>query len=429
MHCRATVPPRSRWRSVNPYGRSLLTAARDPADHRSASFCLAHAFDPSGKGAFAQAVDVRQAELWKPSSIDMYDLVLLTNVRDFPVGASADGKTVYPHLEALEAYVRGGGGLGIFLGPDVSADFYNGPFFGDGRGLCPVQLAPAAPPYPEPAKFVRFDPQSIGAVPMLRIFTGRSQRFAELVRFYVFAPVTMVAAISSEETGPATVLARFDDEAGSPAVIQRSYGRGTVVFWTTAADTQWSNWPKDLSFLPVMNDMAWELVRPARDDLVGVAGQRITYPLPGRLQEATAATLRTPAYPEEDIVTLDLHHDGQNRIAEFADARHAGIYAMTLSLPDRSEQVLYFSRRVDPGESDLVKATEAQIKAAVDRDYRYVPNLAVNDTGAEEEAPQKAFWWVFMAILLAVLAAWRVSSPSDSGTTSPASEVHWRARA
>lgn len=382
----------------------IVDGSSNPRDRKSASFCLAHAFDPSGEGAFAQAVDVRQAELWKPSSIDMYDLVLLTNVRDFLSSTDASGKTAYPHLRALEEYVRAGGGVGIFVGPNVSADFYNGPFYSEGRGLCPAQFAPQSFPEPDPTKFVRLDPQSIGPVPMLRIFTGRSRRFAELVRFYVFAPLQAVSRVTSEEAGPVTVLARFDDEASSPAVLQRTYGRGTVVLWTTAVDTRWSNWPKDLSFLPVMNDMAWELVRPARDDFVATVGERISYALPGRLQEATAASLRTPAYPEEDIVTLDMHHDGQNRIAEHADARYAGIYEMTLSLPDRTEQVVYFSRRVDPSESDLVKATEAQIKAAVDRDYRYVPDLAAKGTAAEEEAPSKAFWWVFMVLLLGVIA-------------------------
>ncbi len=382
----------------------IVDGSADPRDRKSASFCLAHAFDPSGKGAFAQTVDVRQAELWKPSALDTYDLVLLTDVRGFPSVPGADGAPQYPLLKALEDYVLAGGGLGIFVGPDVSTEFYNGPFYAGGKGLCPVQLAPVPRADPDPAVYVRLDPQTIGAVPMLRIFTGRSQRFAELVRFYAYASAQTVAVAASEDAGPVSVLARFDDEQRSPAVLQRSYGRGTVVFWTTAADTRWGNWPKDLSFLPVMNDMAWELVRPAQDEFTGTVGQRIGYTLPGRLQEATAAALRTPAYPEEDIVSLELRHDGQNRVLEFADARYAGIYAATLALPDRTEQVLFFTRRVDPGETELAKATEAQIKAAVDRDYRYVPNLAVTDMGADEQTPRKSFWWIFMAILLGVLA-------------------------
>ena len=382
----------------------IVDGSPDPRDRKSASFCLAHALDPSTEGTFAQVVDVRQAELWKPSSVDMYDFVVLANIRDFPATSGEGGKTVYSHLEALEKYVRDGGGLGVFVGPNVSADFYNGPFFADGRGLCPARLLAEAYPEPDPKKFVRFDPLTIGPAPMLRIFTGRSRRFADLVRFHVFAPLQSVSAVSSDVAGPVEVLARFDDDGGSPAVLQRTYGQGTVVFWTTSAGTDWSNWPKDLSFLPVMNDMAWELVRPARDDFTGVAGQRISYALPGRLQEATSALLKTPAYPEEDIVTLDIHHDGRNRVVQFADARYAGIYEMSLSLPDRTEQKIYFTRRVDPTESGLERATEGQISAAVDREYRYVPNMAVKETGAEEEAPRKAFWWIFMAILLVVIA-------------------------
>jgi hypothetical protein len=380
----------------------IVDGSPDPDAAGSASFCLAYALDPSAKGAFAQSVEVRQSEMWKPSGLGAYDFMVLTNVRDLPVSHES-GKESYPHVRALEEYVRNGGGLGIFLGPSVSAEFYNGPLYADGRGLSPAKISVKPYPEPDPASYVRLDPRSIGGDTMLRIFSGRGERFSRMIRFYVFASVDEVSPVSSVTAGPVSVLARFEDKAGTPAVLRRAYGRGTVLFWTTSADTKWSNWPKDLSFLPVMNDMGWELARPADESYVDTVGTRILYSLSARLSEATAATLKTPAYPVEDVQSLPMHHDGRQRLVTYADVRVAGVYELAFTLPDRSEQKVFFARRVDQSESDLTKASEGQVRAAIDRPYRHVGDLAVKEASAEQEAPRKALWWLFVAMLLGVL--------------------------
>jgi hypothetical protein len=132
-------------------------------------------------------------------------------------------------------------------------------------------------------------------------------------------------------------------------------------------------------------------------------GRRLSYALPARLAEATAVTLKTPAYPLEDVQSLPALHDGRQRVVTHADTRAAGIYELLFTLPDRSEHKVFFARRVDPRESDLAKATEAQMRAALDRPYRYLGDLAVREAAAEEEAPRQALWRVFLAILLGVL--------------------------
>ena len=43
-------------------------------------------------------------------------------------------------VETLEAYVQGGGGLAIFVGPDVNTGFYNQALYKDGKGLLPAPL-------------------------------------------------------------------------------------------------------------------------------------------------------------------------------------------------------------------------------------------------------------------------------------------------
>jgi hypothetical protein len=75
---------------------------------------------------------------------------------------------------------------------------------------------------------------------------------------------------------------------------------------------------------------------------------------------------------------------------------------LTFSLADRTEQKVFFSRSVDPRESDLNRMTESDVKAIVGRPCRYTANLAV-ETDVSDKTPTKAFGWIFAAALLAVL--------------------------
>lgn len=75
-----------------------------------------------------------------------YTCVLVLNVPAVPEAAAKN----------LEAYVRDGGGLGFFLGPDVKPAEYNKTLYADGNGLFPVPLPdqPSAV-VPEEVKLVR----------------------------------------------------------------------------------------------------------------------------------------------------------------------------------------------------------------------------------------------------------------------------------
>lgn len=75
-----------------------------------------------------------------------YTCVLLLNVPTFTEAA----------VKNLEAYVRDGGGVGFFLGPDIQPAVYNRLLYADGAGLFPVPLPdqPSAP-VPDDVMIVR----------------------------------------------------------------------------------------------------------------------------------------------------------------------------------------------------------------------------------------------------------------------------------
>jgi hypothetical protein len=375
----------------------VLDGGSNPSDPASASFALARALDPSGKAAFGRRVDVQSAENWNPGSLSAYDVAVMVNVRDFPDSRDADGKPVCAALDALDGFVREGGGLAIFAGDRLNADFYNTRMHADGKGISPllVSAAPVAPP--DEKRFVRLNPQSVKDEPMLSVFSSRGVNFSRFLRFYAHLP----AEKPRDEAGAPVVLAEFDN--GAPAVCRRSHGKGWVVMWYTSADTKWSNWPADLSFVPVVNDMAWTLARRTENAFADATGRAIGYTLPARLSAALSASLKTPLFPAEDIQSLALTSTAKDKAVLYPHPVDAGVYELTLLLADQSEHRVLFSRHTDPRESEPARVSESDLRVAIERPFAFVPDLATSSQEAEEGGRMQAWWWLFLVVLAAVL--------------------------
>jgi hypothetical protein len=383
----------------------------------SGGFFLLHALDPSGgKAMFRQKVDVVSPGGFGEADLGGHDLVILNNVRDLPAGADANGVSSHPLVAALERYVREGGGLVIFAGDRVNVPFYNGPMYAKGSGLSPLPLAGLTPPRPDGKQFVRLRPDSIAPDPMLRIFKGRTEKFSQLVRFYACQPVEQAKEPPVLQAGVRApqVLAEFDGGGFCPAVVRRAMGKGTVLMWYAGLemhqdrpDRTWTDWPKDPSFLAVMNEMAWSLAASGSQEVDGQVGQPIVYELPSALASAAAISLKTPLYPNDDVRTLQARVDEKRRtkVVEYPAAAQAGVYEMELTLSDGGRKRLLFSRHIDPEESELEKVGEGDLKRSLDReglDYR--GNLAAAKDRAVETAPKKDFWRLLLALAAAVLA-------------------------
>ena len=363
-----------------------------PSARGSAAFCLAHAIDPSGQGTYGQRVETLELQSLGEGDLDGYDAVILANVGRFPAGRDDSGRTVYPQLAALQRYVHSGGGLAVFLGDRTDFDFAREVL--QPPGLCPLRLIETVPPLPDGKSYVRISPDSVAADPMLRLFAGDGEKFTRLVRFHGY--------IKAAETDSAEVLARFDDKDRSPAVVRTAAGKGTVVVWCTSPDIRWTDWPKDMSFLGVINDMTWQLIRRRDDALDGPVGRPLTLAIPPELADASV-TLKTPAYPAEDIQTLQPRGQGRQRTVEHAPALHSGLYEMLFALPDRSTRTVWFSRGIDPAEGNLDKATEQEIAAAVGLPHSYHGNLAVQSAVEREPGQRRSYHWIFLAMLMGVL--------------------------
>jgi hypothetical protein len=366
----------------------------------SETFYLLRAMDPSADKSYGNSIDVVPADRLIEMGLDNYDAVIMANVGDLQT----------PAVQALEKYVRAGGGLAIYTGDRVSRDFYRELYAG-GAGLCPVLLGMNVADTARREKYYRLAADSIAEDFVMRSFQGKRANFTKLVRFFGLSLVEEIApAAPSSGLAPARVLARFDNSdtnpANTPAIVARSYGSGTsagtVMAILSSADKEWTDWPKDFTFVPFVNDMLDYISRAGGLDYTALVGRPITYVAGADLMGATAR-LQTPAFPAEDEQTLAGSQQAAGRLISYDDTHHAGIYPLKLELPGETRTVL-FARNVDPIEGRLEVASEQELRGFLGVDFHYVDKLGSGPAVAGIVQPKREYWKAALAALLVVLA-------------------------
>jgi len=251
---------------------------------RSESYFIARALDPNADGAYGNRVKVIRPEGLGEVDFDDYDFVVMTDVPEF---ASS--------LKALQDYVRGGGGLAIFTGRHVSdstagrgeRDFYNGPLYDGGAGLSPFRIQSRKGTESRRGPFFRIAPKSVRSESILRVFSKGGLALTGLIRFFAFTPADthLQPVRSNPDAGVPIVLAAFDDPNRSPAVVARSYGKGTVVMFYTTASSRWHDWPTDPvgTYVIVLNDIRNYLAATGTAALAARVDEPIVFELMQRL--------------------------------------------------------------------------------------------------------------------------------------------------
>jgi hypothetical protein len=177
---------------------------------------------------------------FEPSSIDLFDLrngwpsldktaaVVFANVADLP---TEDAK-------ALAKYVEAGGGLVVFTGDKVTAE---GSASLIEAGLGVGQVVGPETSSGRPWRLDRWD----ATHPLLKPFADPEHGD---LRRPAFTSITKIIA------GPtARGVAWFRDD--EPAILERSVGRGRVVWFASSCDRSWSDWPRGRMFLPMVHQM------------------------------------------------------------------------------------------------------------------------------------------------------------------------------
>lgn len=285
-------------------------------------------------------------------------VVILANVR----------KLADDQVRALEDFVKNGGGLLIFPGNRIDAQWYNSALVKDGKGLLPLAYGALAGDLKEGAPTIGIVSQRYEN-PALELFNdprNGSLGDAQVKMWFRMQEQGKAAGVPEM-----TTLARLD--SGDPFLVERPFGDGRVIACALPFDADWSNLPMRPFYLPLMQRLGVYLastVFPPRNLDVGK-------PLIAFLPAADSGKKAALLKPDGTGIELPIVKRGERGVVEFAKTQQPGLYTLTPPGGREVHFVVNASRR----ESDLAKLTDKEIS-----DLAKAHGVALVHNGAEFKA-------------------------------------------
>jgi hypothetical protein len=365
---------------------------------------LTTALRPEGDVFSGNQVDVIDESALDGASLDDYHLVILCNLY----------RVSEPIADDLHRFVFAGGGLAIFLGDQVSDPLaYNASLYREGKGLLPASLqsivrAKESGVHLAPSDFLH---------PVVRVFSGQVNPFLDRVNFlqyFASEPATFARdeqAADSAARAPTTVVARYDDDESTPAIMERTFGRGRVLLFTSSCDLEWNDWARDASYVIGMLEVSQHLARAGDVNRSTTVGEPLTFALNPSDYEPQAA-LRLPGYPQQEDEDVVASTDGSKGMQiNWPHTAQAGIYSFHLQRRDGRSVVRRFAVNVDSRESDLSPANEQDLRRSLDGlKVEYIEGIAMEMEGTD--GGRKELWPMLLVAAMGLLMieqvmAWR----------------------
>jgi hypothetical protein len=304
---------------------------------------LSLALSPKDKDdpAWRTVIETTTIDISELQSADLsrFKAVVLANVAAVPGSIVSD----------LEKFVFSGGGLFVVLGDRVQIDAYNRDLFRQGGGLLPARLEHSA--YALEGVDARpLEPVHLAAIvsdaPALELFRpekGQDWTKATIRNYFFTAPLSGKDDVRT--------LAAFSN--GTPALIQKKLGEGKVTLMTTSADLRWSDLPMHPFYVPLMQNIVFDLssaVIPPRNLSVGQVLSHVTSG-----EQSRKNYFLTP--PAGEPVALKAQSQGAFSISSYENTEKPGLYVVAPEGGTPDEKI-YYTVTADRAESNLTRMQE-----------------------------------------------------------------------
>lgn len=341
-----------RWCSITfRTGEPVLIVDGDPAQRNA--FYMESIFNPGTRANTGIEPRVESATFLRDAAagaLDEFAAIYLLDVNRLDTRA----------VENLEKYVTAGGGLALFLGPQVDARFYSEQLYRNAAGLLPMPLEQQdlmpARQQNEPDINIEgtdhpvFRDLLVGRNPLIRlVHVDRYFSPPENWKPPQDSTVRIIAALRS----------------GVPLAVEKAYGEGRVVMFTTTYAPLWNDLALGPNALVALQLQAYlsqgrrppelrVVGSPLRIDLNTEQFQKeLKFVAPGSGGDTRIVIDRT-AQPADDSSIVASAVLGAARGDQVAgETDRAGVYEAWLTGLDRAIRVDRFAINVDPAESDL----------------------------------------------------------------------------
>jgi hypothetical protein len=275
--------------------------------------------------------------------LEPYDVIVLCNV----------SQVTAEEERLLRDYLKRGGGVLFFLGPQTDLQAYNQTLYAEGKGIFPALLEGVVDLTGDDPSFVSFDPLEYSH-PVVELFAQHEQ--SGLLSTKIHRYIRATAPKGSE----AEIALAYS--SGDSAIVVKRVERGRVAAITTTADLSWNTWALSPSYLPVMQQLLRQLAAGANEDRQYRAGDPVRFPLPRNAYDARVqVTGPDPNEPEtQRPIDVTLNETGDVQLVAFDDTQLAGVYQAKIESPIAKEWS--FAVNPWPEESDLERIDEPGLR-------------------------------------------------------------------
>ena len=317
-----------------------------------------------------------------------YEAVILANVVDLPEGM----------LGNLEKYLQGGGGLLIFPGGRISTTFYNEKLFSE-RGWLPAAFGVARGNAEQQENF--FHLQSKGYEhPIVSIWKDPASGNPATANFYrAFGLEVEKTDVPKAGVGAPAVVLNYDD--GTPAVMERTWGYGRVIQFSSTADSAWNDLCIRPIFVPLIHRILGSVVTRQDEHLNLRVGTKLSLVVNGDLV-GKDVRIGTPGGKKEAMRLQRIALSGGLPLLEFDETESGGVYPVYLG--DDATAMIQFAAQSEASESKLAELSGADWKVfeGVAKVIRWTP--AENLRFLLEKERTGTEYWLGLAILGLLLA-------------------------
>ncbi len=399
----------------------VLIVDGNPSGSEGEFIADALAADPQLTG-FAPIVS--DTEFLRKQSLDRFQTIYLVNVPEL----SADA------IEAVEEFVKNGGGLAWYPGSLTKPAFYNDKLYQKGKGLFPVKLAVASKLLSNPNVTSTKPDLSFSNHPVTEIFQGQDNPFIEGVRIRRYFPVADDWNKDDQSRNDGTrTIGKLKNN--NPFLLEHHFGKGRILTVLTSAGPSWHQWTSNPSYVVFQLEMQKYLARNDLSVVKHLVGEPIELKLDASEYESSvqitspSATgefvTRLTATPQKKSKKSPQNNEPENGKvyleAEYRDTEIPGIYQIQLSDFNKITIDDWLAYNLSNAESDLELISSQKLR----EDFGKNSSIHIQEPGQYQWIQGKAagqeMRWTLIIFLLTVLVleqllAYRLSYHSSSSS-------------
>jgi hypothetical protein len=297
---------------------------------------------PIGESSAFEVQTVSDAE-WAGLSTADPDLLILANVP----------RVSSEQADRLQRCAESGVGVVIFAGDQIDPDNYNQELYRNGEGILPAALEFIAD---EPVTGLLLEDNSPSPIDSLRQLNAAVLERIKTNKHFQLR-------LADPPPKDTRVLARWNNPASTPAVLERRIGAGSVLFWTTTADKGWSDWPTEPSYVLAQRETSKTVARSGRGLHTLTAGEPLRRALSADLA-INQPTVELPGAPEPTPLTLErstsAETGGNSLVIE--DTAAAGLYRLNWQSTPGGATSDLFAVNPDARESNLDRMSQEELR-------------------------------------------------------------------